>query len=312
LRDILAQDEEIKNIFLDSFLQGSYAIGTALRPKDDEEFDVDVVLALNISEKYGYLPDSKQVIGWLLGRVTSYDKYKGKAKAKNKCVRIDYVDGFHIDLLPAHCDGDPSKGIFVPPNWNLSNPIGYKAWCQTKSDSTGGKFTRVTKYLKWWRNLKLGQDSQLKSIILTTIVGTHMNEEFSSDAEALVNCMECIANELEYQFFVPTIWNPSLQIGQENLAKDWGQADFEAFKTEFLKATETARAAFDEEARDKSVKLWASVFGDEFNESVVEEARAMSSSIREDRAAVSSSLFLTSTRDSKGGVPVNPVRQYGD
>lgn len=312
LRDVLSQDEEVKEVFVDSFLQGSYAIGTALRPKNDEEFDVDVVLAIDVQKQFGYLPDSDSVINWLVSRVTTYDKYKGKAKGKTKCVRIDYADGFHIDLLPAQCQGDPSKGVLVPPGWHFSNPIAYKAWCQSKNDSTGGKFTRIAKYLKWWRNCKLDQDTGLKSIILTTIVGNHMNEEFPSDGEALVRCMEAIARELKSQAAVPTIWNPSMPIGEENLARDWDEDDFKSFKSKFLKAAVTARAAYDEGNRDRSVKLWSEIFGDAFKESVAEGAKAMADSIRENRASITASLFLSNVRATRGDVQVKPVRQYGN
>jgi hypothetical protein len=312
LREILEKDEDIKDVFFDSFLQGSYTIGTALRPKNDEEFDVDVVLVLDIIKKFGHLPDSSLVIEWLLKRIVSYEKYKGKAKARRKCVRIDYADGFHIDVLPAHEPGGRVIGIQVPPDWMISNPSGYKTWCENINAATDRKFTRVTKYLKWWRNLKLGQDSSLKSIVLTTLVGEHLTKAFSSDAEALVECMESMNRYIQDQFVVPTVWNPSLPMGMENLARDWKHSDFADFKKKLQNEVVIARAALDEEDREKSIRLWAIVLGEKFCGSVVENAKAMNTAIKQGTAVITSGSLSGVRTTRQHEIPVIPVRQYGE
>ena len=50
LRDRLNDDEELKNVVVSDFLQGSYRRATAVRPKGDTSSDVDIIVVTNLSE----------------------------------------------------------------------------------------------------------------------------------------------------------------------------------------------------------------------------------------------------------------------
>ncbi len=127
------EDEELKDKFVDYYTQGSYSTNTGIRPKNNEEFDVDVVLVLDIGE----IDDPKVILHWIKDRIKSHKEFKNRVKAKDRCVRIDYAEDFHVDVVPAFVDRDyikiPSK---KEGEWTKTNPVGFKEWCNDINDET--------------------------------------------------------------------------------------------------------------------------------------------------------------------------------
>lgn len=140
------------------YAQGSFALGTAVRPLGDEEYDVDAVCLLDLSIDQVTQRELKEMIGRRLKEPGS--RYKNKlqpADGGRRCWTIRYAadSHFHLDVLPCIRDADHwrlSEG--VPPEaaehairltdkstpeydtgWptnghdpTRSNPKGYAAW----------------------------------------------------------------------------------------------------------------------------------------------------------------------------------------
>lgn len=102
-------DDEIKDIFVDYYTQGSYSTDTGVRPKSGEEFDVDVVLVMDIDEE----ADPKDILHHIKVRIKSHKEFEDRVKVKDRCVRIEYAKEFHVDVVPAFefdsCIKIPSK-----------------------------------------------------------------------------------------------------------------------------------------------------------------------------------------------------------
>lgn len=256
VRGYLQSLDEIKGIYYETFLQGSYRLNTAVRPQGNGEYDVDVMLSLSLADQYGYLPDSKEVIKWLVELLEMNGVYKGKTEQKKRCARINYVDGFHMDVVPAHCNGNTEDPLQVPTDWDYSHPKGFRAWCIYWHDKSNKNFYGVVKMLKWWRNLRYGDAGSPKSILLTTLVGHYISATDRSIDTALVETMESINNWLKNQPSVPWVGNPSLP--KENLARTWSQHDYEEFKESFDIATKKARLALNEKDEEKTIEIWNS------------------------------------------------------
>jgi len=256
VRDYLESLDEIKAIYNETFLQGSYRLNTAVRPQGDGEYDVDVILSLSLVDRNGNMPDSKVVIKRLVELLELNGTYKGKVKQKNRCARINYVDGFHMDVVPAHCDGNTEAPLRVPSEWDYSHPKGFRTWCVERHEKSNKNFYSVVKMLKWWRNLRYGDTGSPKSILLTTLVGNHISASDISIDTSLVETMESLNGRLKLYQFVPQVPNPSLQA--ENLSRTWSQEDYEEFKESFDSATKKARLALNERDEKKAIEIWNS------------------------------------------------------
>lgn len=315
LRTFVEKDESIRKILLDFILQGSFAINTAIKPNNDvEEFDVDVVLGLDISQFPIDRQKPEDIIAWLANRLhENRPHYDGKVRQRKRCVRIVYAGDFHLDVVPAHCSGDISGPILVPnkeeDEWQLSHPKGYVSWASQVDEKSEGKFSRIMKMLKHWRDDKFGKDSAPNSILFTTLFGKHMSNGFSSDAEALVLTMENLSNYLNGISSIPSVSNPSLPT--ENLARNWMEDHFKLFRDRFTTATEKARNAYNDEDREKSIKGWQELFP-AFPSSIAEDAKAIAEAIKTGGAFVTEAGRITvGNPNNEVATQILPHRSYG-
>ncbi len=315
VRDFLAEDTEIKPRFYESFLQGSYRLNTAVRPQGEGEYDVDVILSLDLNNENGDgLLNATSVIDWVAGRLKESKTYKDKVKPKRKCVRINYVDGFHMDITPAHCSGGTDGVLLVPPDWRQSHPKGFREWCVARHSASDSNFYPVVKMMKWWRNIHFGDDGSPKSILLTTIIGKHIPTKNISYDEALVKTMENINSFLQANLSVPEIKNPSLE--SETLSQSWSLSDYRTFRDKFKLATETAMKALAEKDEEKTIELWNSdaLFKGTFPKAkrgLEEEAKKMANALRSGNLGVTSTGFVGTNLKEKT-IPVLPTKFYGD
>ncbi|RMG23376.1 MAG: nucleotidyltransferase, partial [Methanobacteriota archaeon] len=249
----------------ETFLQGSYRTGTSVRPRNGQEFDVDVIVALSLEDENGSRMSPSEAIDMLYNILKSISIYQDRVQRKTRCVRIDYAGDFHMDVVPAHYD-ESTGTLYVPDRkadkWSETNPKGYIQWCSERNDEFNGKFTRVVKFLKWWRNRVFGKDCAVKSIILTTLIGKNFSSDCSTDADALLGTVSNLHDFLQWHSSVPCIPNPSLST--ENLARDWKQEHYETFKNRVAALLKKIEDAYEEEDLEKSVEKWREIFGDEF------------------------------------------------
>jgi len=93
LRERLLNDESLKDVVVDTFLQGSYRRATAVRPSGDLKSDVDVITVTNL-DKTKYTP--RQAMNLFVPFLEKH--YKGKWKAKGRAfgISLSYVE---LDLV---------------------------------------------------------------------------------------------------------------------------------------------------------------------------------------------------------------------
>jgi hypothetical protein len=135
--DILEKDEVFfsKVDFL-VYPQGSKAIGTTVKPRGKEEFDLDITVEIR-DPYYNYT--SSEIYNHLIRVLSNNDTYKEKLVKKNRCARIDYVGDFHMDVLPGCIVISGDSKIMVPDrelsSWTSSNPKGYANWFTQKAET---------------------------------------------------------------------------------------------------------------------------------------------------------------------------------
>lgn len=316
LETYLNSDEEIADHLLDFFVQGSIATNTAIKPlKENLEFDVDIVILFNVNELPEDYRTPEGILDWIAERLRKNSPhYDGKVRKKNRCVRINYAGDFHLDIVPANCNGNTEMPIWVPDRkndtWHLSHPKGFIKWVFEKDIVSNKKFHRIMKMLKYWRDEKFGIESRPPSILFTTLIGTYFTSSHSSDADALVSVMKDLSSYLESINFVPAVFNPSLL--SENLAENWEQEDFDLFKNRFIKATEIAEEAIDEEDKNKSIEYWQRIFS-EFPSSIEEDTKALADAIKAGSAYVNTSGGITAQKPQDTvSTNIPKHRTYGD
>lgn len=160
-------ESTIKNDHLESFLQGSFRLGTAIRPTtDDDDYDLDIVVTLKASKKLISQADLKRKVGV---EVRSYSHAHSMTRPidARRCWTQDYADEsqFHVDILPSIPDEqglrerleardlgqayvetaigitDQKDGHYntIHPSWPNSNPRGFAVWFEGRMADTLSK-----------------------------------------------------------------------------------------------------------------------------------------------------------------------------
>jgi hypothetical protein len=156
------QESTVRSYHPDVFVQGSFKLGTAIKPhSENEEYDVDCACSLTKLTKSDV---SQATLKEMLGKeIKLYRKSRGITKAvrpKRRCWRLEYADGaqFHMDIVPclpnaadqrqlleaqsldarfsdtaiAITDNEVPDYNSITEDWPRSNPRGYCAWFETR------------------------------------------------------------------------------------------------------------------------------------------------------------------------------------
>ena len=308
-----------------SFLQGSYALHTATRPcHEDMEYDVDVVLTLDLADENGNLPGGYEVLSWLQSHLESINLYEGKTEMLDHCVRIQYESDdqrFHLDVVPAHCPDTehdpiliPSRWLVLSGDWKASHPKGFVAWLTERKNEQCDAVRGVTRLLKYWRNLHNDDGAGPNSMLLTTLIGLHAPADYRSLDDALVKAMRSICDWMSEQDWLDdlVVDNPSLP--GENLARSWDMASFSTFQSCLSAATEKAEEARASKDEEETIALWNSseLFDDCFPKTtrgLGEEALRFAATMSSGGASVGATGRI-SLNPSRGGARVRDNRGF--
>jgi len=262
----LKADEEFGALVLDHIPQGSWAHKTIIRPLPGKEFDADFLLLLE--EQPGWNP-ARYIIE--LHKAFGRDAtYKSMRKLKNRCVRIVYANDCHIDVVPFVRLADGREVIVNrdTDEWEETNPEGFTESMSKKDDMTGGDLRRVLRLLKYLRDFK-GTFS-VKSVILTTLVGGVVEEwrkisdpgHYSDVSTSLRSIVKDLDEWLQARPIMPTISDPSCP--GTDFDHRWDQTGYANFRDKIHTYAAKIDAAYLEPDRDKSIKLWQEIFGNDF------------------------------------------------
>ena len=110
------------------FAHGSFATGTAARPLNRTSFDVDLIWHVPDPALALQPATLKRTLG---DRLRAHDTYRRMLEEKARCWRLNYADGFHMDITPAiPNEACRNGGCLVPDKalrrWKESHPRGYR------------------------------------------------------------------------------------------------------------------------------------------------------------------------------------------
>ena len=124
-------DSPLREYNPDIYPQGSFRLGTMIRPIDEEGgFDVDLVCRLNLAKESTTQADLKSMVG---ARIEDSDDFRHLLSERRRCWTLGYPGQFHLDVLPAipDAEGDENDILITDTDlvrWQFSNPKNYSKW----------------------------------------------------------------------------------------------------------------------------------------------------------------------------------------
>lgn len=158
----LRESSALKDKNPDIYTQGSFLLGTVVRPSTEEDrYDIDLVCRLNYLKNEISQKDLKEKVGKELTEYALAKKMKNKPKNKRRCWTLEYEDDvhFHMDFLPSIPDQDLrykkyllESGVieslaqtsicitddtlanygYIDDAWLRTNPKGYAEWFKSR------------------------------------------------------------------------------------------------------------------------------------------------------------------------------------
>lgn len=301
LRQRLKEDEDLSEMIVATFLQGSYIRHTATRPKDESRADVDIIIVTSLSE-HQYTPAQAMQ----LFKPFLEEHYKGKYKFQGRSIGIElsYVD---LDIVITSAASEVGRSelskaanagslslseavdwwyteaanrgkakpawklepLRIPDrdagNWEDTHPLEQIAKTRQKNKDTNKHFVNVVKALKWWRRLN-PDPKHPKGYPVEHLAFFSCRDGIDSVAEGVVLTLEDImARYSSYAAagIVPTVKDHGVD---QNVLRRLTVADFQAFMKLVENAASLARRGFDSTSKEESGRLWRDLFGSRFPE----------------------------------------------
>ena len=254
---------------LDSFdrveKQGSYALGTIIKPINGREYDADILLYMQYSDGKG----PKDYIEDVYAHLKANKTYEDKVHRRTRCVYIDYKGEFHLDIVPCIAYGQEQYICNRHENtFEITDGTGFREWLNEKNRITDRQLKKVTKLLKYLRDHK--GNFSVKSILLTTLIGqsVYYHDEGSENFNDIPTALKMISNRinsfLQSNEVMPEVFNPVLP--QENFTRHWDQDKYRHFREMFSIYTGKINDAYDATDHNASINKWRELFGDNFGE----------------------------------------------
>lgn len=294
-RDILL-NKLSKNISEDAasythFNQGSYAMGTGIKPEKGD-YDIDVGLKFNI-DKADY-DDPIDVKKWVKDALDGHTK---SVKIRRSCVTVTYQedgeDAYHVDFAVYannNEDGEmyiaKGKENSLPENkyWEISCPQELISEINGKYDDADDRaqFKRIIRYLKKWKSNKfsVSGNSAPTGIALTILAYKffQVSKKYDSYAEKYVyddfSALKTLINKIKWEFqptydadddvIYYTIKTELIVKPYNNLFEKMTNKQMDDFYNKVVEFQELLEEATTEDKRDKACKILRKIWGDDF------------------------------------------------
>lgn len=131
---IIAKDDVFQETNLSIYPQGSFRLKTTVKPIGQEEYDLDFVAELPMDS----VMTPHQLYDHIF-RILSTDGIHDKmVEKKKRCIRVNYANDFHMDIMPGKLVNSVTHEIVVPDKelkywYHHSNPIGFANWFETQA-----------------------------------------------------------------------------------------------------------------------------------------------------------------------------------
>ncbi|HTB21731.1 MAG TPA: nucleotidyltransferase [bacterium] len=297
----LAEDEQFKDVDANIFPQGSFAMGTVVKPKlDSDEYDLDLIFEIHRPRTQVNARSLHKAVGV---RLSSNGRYADTLEQDNRCWTLKYQGEFNMDIVPAVHVGYPLSDQLAIPDRDLgrlidSNPKGIGSWFKSRSEiglpavrkvmadsrevdiadvpkqTAKTSLQRAVQLLKRHRNENF-QDDKIyapSSFLITILSGLAYAGE-TSTLEAVRGILDRMPQLVSPSHRLYLLWNPALP--SENVLEHWNRdpkypQEFSAWHSKALNmvglslradSTESLYQAFGSGLGDTLVKRAATIQG---------------------------------------------------
>jgi Second Messenger Oligonucleotide or Dinucleotide Synthetase domain len=317
--------------------QGSFRLGTIIRPLGRADYDVDLVCRLEIGKEQTTQKELKHLVG---DRLKNNQEYEKILKEGRRCWTLLPNKLFHMDVLPSVPDRQKHpESIFITDKellrWQLSNPIGYADWFKERmktqfeeqrmilAKATGvdiekipdwqirTPLQRVIQLLKRHRDIRFQKDLDDKpiSIIITTLAAKAYKGE-TDIVEALLSVTPRMKEYIEEQDGIFYVCNPVNK--NENFADKW--KDYPERQEKFFGWLDKVVEDMEKALKGQSTTILAKSLSEGFGEDVVQKAfGAYGNLLKESRDKGTLGIITGSGTVSASGKTKIPEHNfYGD
>lgn len=129
ISDIIQSDKVFNSIELRMYPHGSFRLKTTVKPLHHNEYDLDFVVEIPA----GFSMTPMDLYNHIYRILSKDGIHNNMVEKKNRCIRINYMNDFHLDIMPGQVYNKETNEIIVPDRnlkiwYHHSNPIGYAEW----------------------------------------------------------------------------------------------------------------------------------------------------------------------------------------
>lgn len=214
IAETIQADPVFKNIKLEMYPHGSFRLKTTVKPLSSNEYDLDFVVEIPRNVQMTPVELYNHIF-----RILSRDGvHDGMVEKKSRCIRVNYANDFHIDIMPGQIYNQTTHEIIVPDRelkswYHHSNPIGYADWFEKQAktqiiNEMMQRFTvlqertepiadqevakrleplrRAVQLIKRYRDIYCGRTKAepVRSIVLCTLMG-HISSSYSGELDII-------------------------------------------------------------------------------------------------------------------------------
>lgn len=258
----LKYDANFAEYWEGSFLAGSYARDTAIRPKrvgdEYERADVDIILETNFTES-----DDPTAVLKVLAKAASNQGYEVE-RINRRFIRVT-TSKAEIDLVPVFKTWDAFKiADREIDGWTPTNPPAHTIWSGERNSDFNGRFKPLVKLFKWWRR-ENRSGRRPKGFVLEVLVAKHAPKAETHYGECFAQMLESIAAAYGAMADIdqkPWLEDPGMP-GNDILSKV-SLTNWKSFISRVKTHAAVARKALEEDDLAEATLQWRKLFGPRF------------------------------------------------
>jgi hypothetical protein len=264
IRDHLRTQAQFKDRYISSFLSGSYARSTSIRPRSTAEGverpDVDIIVVTNFTTSDH--PDNvlREVSRALLDGGNGYPV----ERINKRSVRVETWQA-DMDIVPVLSTW---SGYMIPDRdtgtWKFTNPPVHTDWSANQNQRFSGRFKPLVKLFKWWRRIN-PSGRRPKGFVLEVLAAQHAPTAETHYGEAFAQLLANIYGSYALMAMnnqKPVIADPADR--SNDILGKVTVAQWKDFIEKVRVYADVARRAQDATDMDEATRLWRRVFGDRF------------------------------------------------